>query len=244
MVARAKNVDLAAHLQFRRKTLADAAEWMFAALQLHVDGCPLCRYRSCNDATHASVRAIREALRQDRVHPRVADRSRHRGAGSNEQESTESQPSTVESVPAVRLGQDEGEAFRLGPLEVIVKEDGSGTRMNIAVAEFRGDAFRIPPHIHTEHDETIHVLEGRMGVKLGERTFTATAGSAFTIPIDVPHEIWNESGARVRFLNVIVAARYLDYFREMAAAASTTGLPPPDVIARVMARYGIRPVEP
>jgi hypothetical protein len=79
----------------------------------------------------------------------------------------------------------------LGPLEILVKENGSGTRMNLAVA--------------------------------------------------VPHAIWNDSGARVRFLNIIVAARYLDYFREMAAAA-TTALPPPDVIAKVMGHYGLRPV--
>jgi quercetin dioxygenase-like cupin family protein len=149
------------------------------------------------------------------------------------------QPNTVD--PAVHLDRDDGEAFRLGPLEIIVKENGSGTRMNLAVAEFRGSTFRIPAHIHTEHDETIYVLDGQMGVKLGDRTFTATAGSSFTIPVGVPHAIWNESGVRVRFLNVIVAARYLDYFREMAAAA-TTSLPPPDVIAKVMGRYGLQPL--
>jgi mannose-6-phosphate isomerase-like protein (cupin superfamily) len=152
-----------------------------------------------------------------------------------------SKPNAVDISPAVHLGQGDGEAFRLGPLEIIVKENGSGTRMNLAVAEFRGTTFRIPPHIHTEHDETIYVLEGQMGVKLGERTLTATAGSSFTIPVNVPHAIWNESGVPVRFLNIIVGARYLDYFREMAAAA-TTGLPPPDVIAKVMGHYGLRPV--
>ena len=117
-----------------------------------------------------------------------------------------SQPNTVDSSPAVHLGQDDGEAFRLGPLEIIVKENGSGTRMNLAVAEFRGNTFRIPPHIHPEHDETIYVLDGQVGVKLGERTLTATAGSSFTIPVNVPHAICNESGERVRFLNIIVAA--------------------------------------
>jgi quercetin dioxygenase-like cupin family protein len=163
-----------------------------------------------------------------------------RGQGGKKR--TMSQPSTVDSGHAVHLGQDDGEAFRLGPLEIIVKENGSGTRMNLAVAEFRGNNFRIPPHIHTEHDETIYVLEGRMEVELGKRTFTAAAGSSFTIPIHVPHAIWNESGVRVRFLNVIVAARYLDYFREMAAAAGTS-LPPMEVIARVMGRYGLQPVK-
>lgn len=66
MVARTK-ADLSAHLEFRRTTLGAAAEWMFAALQLHVDGCPRCRNETCCDATHASVRAIRDALRKDRA---------------------------------------------------------------------------------------------------------------------------------------------------------------------------------
>ena len=114
--------------------------------------------------------------------------------------------------------------------------------MNLAVAEFRGNHFRIPPHIHTEHDETIHVLEGQMAVRLGERNFTATAGCSFTIPVNVPHAISNETGVRVRFLNIIVGARYLEYFREMAAAA-TTSLPPPEVIAKVMGRFGLQPVK-
>ena len=153
------------------------------------------------------------------------------------------QPNAIDSGPAVHLAQDDGEVFRLGPLEIIVKENGSGTRMNLASAEFRGSTFRIPPHIHTEHDETIYVLEGRMGVRLGDRTVTATTGTSFTIPVNVPHAIWNETGVLVRFLNIIVPARYLDYFREMAAAAGA-GLPPPDVIARVMGHYGLRPVAP
>jgi hypothetical protein len=49
----------------------------------------------------------------------------------------------------VPVGKDEGKAFRLGPLNILVKEDGSQTRQTLAVAEFRGTKFRIPPHTHT-----------------------------------------------------------------------------------------------
>jgi len=139
------------------------------------------------------------------------------------------------------VDQDDGASFRIGPIEILVKEDGRGTRHNLAVAEFRGTQFRIPPHTHTEHDETIHVVEGEMGVRLGDATFVARAGSSFTIPIGVVHSVWNETGKLVRFLNVIVPARYLDYFREMSMA-SGKGLPPPDVIARVMRAHGLQPV--
>src|SRR5689334_17039569 len=113
---------------------------------------------------------------------------------------------------ALHLSNDEGRALRLGPIEIIVKEDGSNTRGAISVAEFRGKGFRIPPHVHTEHDETIYVVEGELGVSLGDETFTATAGTSFSVPINVPHSVWNETDQQARFLNVIAPARYLDYF--------------------------------
>jgi quercetin dioxygenase-like cupin family protein len=144
-------------------------------------------------------------------------------------------------APASPVGVDEGEGFRVGPLSILVKEDGSHTRQTLAVAEFRGKGFRIPPHTHTEHDETIHVLEGTLGVRLGDRTFEAPAGTSFTIPIDVVHSVWNESDAIVRFLNIIVPARYLDYFHEMALASKDGRLAPPEEMKRVMGRYGLRP---
>jgi quercetin dioxygenase-like cupin family protein len=146
------------------------------------------------------------------------------------------------SAGAGPVGPDEGESFRLGPLTILVKEDGSHTRQTLAVAEFRGKGYRIPVHVHTEHDETIHVLEGTIGVMLGERTFEAGAGTSFTIPIGVPHSLWNESEAQARFLNVIVPARYLDYFHEMALVARDGRLAPPEEMKRVMSRYGLRPV--
>ena len=140
------------------------------------------------------------------------------------------------------VGPDEGEAFQLGPLTILVKENGEKTRQTLAVAEFRGKGFRIPVHTHTEHDETIHVLEGTMGVRLGDRTFEAVAGTSFTIPIGVPHSVWNESDRLARFLNVIVPARYLDYFHEMALVAKDGKLAAPDDMKRVMGRYGLKPV--
>ena len=147
---------------------------------------------------------------------------------------------------AQKLGlveMDEGRRIRLGPIEIVVKEDGSCTRGNLSVAEFRSAGFRIPPHTHTEHDETILVLEGAMDVRLGDATFTARAGGSFTIPVNVPHSVWNESGALVRFLNIIVPGRYLSYFEEMAAAAAVGSLPPPEEIRRVMGKYGLQPVQ-
>ena len=121
--------------------------------------------------------------------------------------------------------------MRLGPIEIIIKEDGSGTRGRLSIAEFRGKGFRIPPHTHTEHDENIVVVEGTLGVLLGTKTYTLHAGDSFTIPVNVPHSMWNESDQRASFLNIIAPARYLEYFRELSLAA-TERLPPPEAAKR------------
>lgn len=110
------------------------------------------------------------------------------------------------------------------------------------MAEFRGEQFRVPPHIHTEHDETVHVLEGSLGVMLGEETFTATAGTTFTIPIGVMHSVYNDTEKRVRFLNIIAPASYLSFFDELAAAAQGK-MPAPEVTMQVMAKFGLKPVK-
>jgi hypothetical protein len=88
-----------------------------------------------------------------------------------------------------------------------------------------------------------YVVEGELGVRLGDETFSVAAGSSFAIPIDVPHSLWNESDVPVRFLNIIAPARFLEYFHDLSLAAKG-GPPPPDVIKGVMAKYGLRPVGP
>jgi quercetin dioxygenase-like cupin family protein/heme-degrading monooxygenase HmoA len=144
---------------------------------------------------------------------------------------------------AVRpLASSQGARFAVGPLTILVKEDGSHTRQTFAVAEFRGKGFRIPVHVHTEHDETIYVLEGTLGVRLGTETFSAPAGTSFTIPIDTAHSVWNETDEPVRFLNTIVPARYLDYFHELSLVTGDGKLAAPSVMKQVMSRYGLQPV--
>ena len=56
---------VAQHLGFRRTVLADAAECMFAALEVQVEGCRGCAEQTCHDAAHEFVRSIAERLRRD-----------------------------------------------------------------------------------------------------------------------------------------------------------------------------------
>jgi quercetin dioxygenase-like cupin family protein len=146
------------------------------------------------------------------------------------------------SNAALVLGKDDGEIYRLGPLEIRVKEDGSNTRKTHAVAEFRGKGFRIPPHTHSEHDETIYVVSGNLGLMLGDQKFELSPGSSFAIPIGVPHSIWNESDVTACFLNIIAPASYLSYFHELSLAATAARGPLSlEQLRPIMAKYGLRP---
>jgi mannose-6-phosphate isomerase-like protein (cupin superfamily) len=138
------------------------------------------------------------------------------------------------------MGKDEGEVYKLGTIDVIVKESGSRTRDTHSVAEFRGKQFRIPPHVHTLHDETIYLVEGKMGVLLGDKKYELVAGESFAIPIGVTHSVWNETDVDCRFLNIIAPASYLSYFHELSLAAKEAKLSP-ETITSVMGRYGLEP---
>jgi len=148
------------------------------------------------------------------------------------------------SSPTV-LSRDEGEVIRLGAVTIFVKEDGSRTRGTLGLAEFRGKGFRIPPHAHGAHDETLYLLEGELNITLGGETFGLKAGDALTFPLDVAHTTWHDGDSEARFLVQVSPARALDYFRDLGVAlgaAAREGRPPaPDDFRPVMQRYGYKP---
>jgi mannose-6-phosphate isomerase-like protein (cupin superfamily) len=54
-------------------------------------------------------------------------------------------------------------------------------------------AERPPLHVHHSDDEAWYVLDGRLGLTLGDRTLEVGAGSAAIAPRGVAHTFWNAS---------------------------------------------------
>ena len=57
-------------------------------------------------------------------------------------------------------------------------------------------------HVHHSDDEAWYVLEGTLGFRLGEKTATASAGSAVLAPAGMPHSYWNAGPGRARYLRL------------------------------------------
>ena len=58
------------------------------------------------------------------------------------------------------------------------------------------------PHVHREHSDSFHVVEGELTVVLRDRSLTAGASTFITIPPGVIHSFANDGGEPLRFYNL------------------------------------------
>lgn len=82
------------------------------------------------------------------------------------------------------------------------------------------------------------MLEGRVGVRIGEETFVAGPGTLVCKPRGVPHAFWNAGDEPARLLEIISPAGFEQYFPEMAALFAM-GEPDPARSAEIWQRYGL-----
>jgi mannose-6-phosphate isomerase-like protein (cupin superfamily) len=65
-----------------------------------------------------------------------------------------------------------------------------------------------PPHLHRSADESWHVLDGTLRVRVGKEEVEARAGSAVFVPRGTPHTYWNPGSSPTRYLLVMTSSIY------------------------------------
>jgi quercetin dioxygenase-like cupin family protein len=105
----------------------------------------------------------------------------------------------------------------------------------------RPDGFVAAAHVHPFQTERFEVLEGVLGLRVGEKEFVARAGDVAMVAPSTPHRFWNAGKDEARFLCEIAPALQFESLIEtmftLAAEGKTNrkGLPNPlrlAVIAR------------
>ena len=138
------------------------------------------------------------------------------------------------------LGPNEGEAVRLLALGVRFMIDGEKTDGAFSLVEhpLPSRALGAPLHTHRNEDEYSYVLEGRVGLQLGEDVLEAGPGELVFKPRGIPHAFWNAGNEPARLLELISPAGFENYFRELAPLLAA-----PDrdeaAIGEVVARYDL-----
>ncbi|CAN5571090.1 cupin domain-containing protein [soil metagenome] len=138
------------------------------------------------------------------------------------------------------LGPTEGEQVRLMALGVRFMIDGEQTGRRFSLVEHPLPARRLgaPMHTHINEDEYSYILEGTVGVQLGDAVIEARPGDLVFKPRGVPHTFWNAGDEDARLLELISPAGLENYFRELAPLLAEEGPGGPRVAA-LRERYGL-----
>lgn len=135
---------------------------------------------------------------------------------------------------------EEGQFVRLGGLGVKFKLSGEDTGGSFAVVEHPVEpGVLVPPHRHTREDEISYVLEGEVGVRVGDQEFRVTPGCYIVKPRGIFHTFWNAGSKPARVLEIISPADFEQYFVEMAEVLQRSRPPDRERMAEIASRYGI-----
>src|SRR5215472_18070248 len=142
-------------------------------------------------------------------------------------------------MSVIVLKPGEGRVISLGPIQMVVQEDGAQTRGTLGVAEFAvpPHAPTPPPHVHHAHEEGFYVLEGELEFLAGTQTVRASQGTFVMVPIGAAHTFSNPTDKPARFLNTFTPPRYIGYFEAMSKLIQEGCAPDPHQFAVLMATY-------
>lgn len=118
----------------------------------------------------------------------------------------------------VVIRPDEGDMLG-GDFNQIIKVRSAMTNGVMAVLEETIPPRRlIPPHTH-RNDVWCYVLEGEIGVLVGEEIVHAGPGSWVLKPRDVVHAMWNRGAVGARIIEVLTPGGTEAWFEEILALA-------------------------
>lgn len=93
-----------------------------------------------------------------------------------------------------------------------------------------------PPHLHRFEDECCYLLEGKLTLRVAEKTIQVAAGDFVQVPKGIIHSFRNDGTTVARMLTIFSPSGMEGYFKEALEPASATSVnvPVPQIIARMI----------
>jgi quercetin dioxygenase-like cupin family protein len=140
------------------------------------------------------------------------------------------------------LGPSDGERVDLGGLGVrfMIDSETAGGGFSLIEHPIAPRTLAAPLHRHANEDEYSYVLEGRVGVQLGDDVLEAGPGDLVFKPRGQWHAFWNPGDGPARLLEFVSPGGFGRYFAEIAPLLPPER-PEPDfaALAATQARYGL-----
>jgi mannose-6-phosphate isomerase-like protein (cupin superfamily) len=145
------------------------------------------------------------------------------------------------ALTQIKLGPEEGTTHDLGGLgaRIMVGADTSGGGVGLVEHPMAPRTLGAPMHVHEHEDEYSYVLEGEVGVQVGDEVVVAKAGDLVIKPRGIWHAFWNAGEAPARVLEIISPGGFERYFAELEPLMAGAAPDIPGIVA-LQARYGMQ----
>lgn len=142
--------------------------------------------------------------------------------------------------PQYSAKAEEAVSVEMGGLGVVFRLRGQATGGAFSLVEHPiAPGTLVPPHTHIHEDEYSYVIEGEVGVRIGDQEFLAKAGDIVMKPRGISHTFWNAGPQSARLLEIIAPAGFESYFEEMAHLLNAGGPPDLEQIGSIAEKYGM-----
>ena len=113
-----------------------------------------------------------------------------------------------------RVPAGAGRVLMDGPLGAVLLAgaEDTGGRASFIVHPMAPRTLGSPVHTHTHEDEWTYVLDGTVGIQVGDEVLRAAAGDLVLKPRGVAHAFWNPTDEPARLLEVITPGGFETYF--------------------------------
>jgi quercetin dioxygenase-like cupin family protein len=88
----------------------------------------------------------------------------------------------------------------------------------------RPDGFVAAAHVHPFQTERFEVLEGTLGLRVGDKELVAKPGDVAVVPPGTPHRFWNAGESEARFLCEVRPALQFESLIETMFTLAAEGL--------------------
>ena len=138
------------------------------------------------------------------------------------------------------LGPAEGDHVQIGALGVrfMIDTDESGGGFSLVEHPIAPKSLAAPMHVHEHEDEYSYVLEGEVGIQVGDDVIVGKPGDLVFKPRGVWHAFWNAGDSPARLLEIISPGGFQRYFAELEPLMQ--GQPDIEGIVALQQRYGMR----
>jgi len=96
-----------------------------------------------------------------------------------------------------------------------------------------------PRHRHSREDELSIVLEGTLGVLLGDTVITAGPGAYVLKPRGQWHTFWNAGDTELRLIELLTPGGFDGYYARLSPLLEAAAAPDPAAIQNMAAEYGV-----